>query len=87
MTVTEIVKKYLEKNGYSGLVNIDEECGCENKDLFPCCGDSDFSDCEAGYKRYCKDCPEKNRKKEEGESCPHDEDKDTEWCINLRRLR
>lgn len=45
-TVIEIVKNYLEENGYDGLCN--QECGCLTGDLVPC--DSDFSFCVPGYK-------------------------------------
>ena len=35
MTVKEIVREYLEENGFDGLYNVGE-CGCQNKDLMPC---------------------------------------------------
>lgn len=47
MTVQEIVKKYLEENGYDGLC--DDECGCFIDDLNPC--GSCMFDCQAGYKK------------------------------------
>ena len=53
MTVIEIVKKYLEENGYEGLVHADGECGCELDDLAPC--DEWFCQgCEPGYKVKCE---------------------------------
>ncbi len=36
MTVLEIVRKYLEENGYDGLCNPELECGCGLSDLAPC---------------------------------------------------
>ena len=51
MTVKEIVKKYLEDNGYSGLYEESGECGCELLDLAPC-GDM-MERCHAGYKVKC----------------------------------
>ena len=56
MSVKEIVKKYLENNGYDGLYN--EICGCQNSDLMPCCCEG-IEDCEAGYKIPCipETCP------------------------------
>jgi len=49
MNVKDIVKKYLEDNGYDGLYA--DYCGCEIDDLFPCC--EDFGDCEPGIKVAC----------------------------------
>ena len=46
--VSGIVYKYLVENGYSGLCNMDNECGCEIDDLFPCC--DCLLDCVAAYK-------------------------------------
>ena len=47
MTVKEIVKKYLEDNGYDGLCTFD--CGCPIDDLIPC-GDC-FESCVPGHKK------------------------------------
>lgn len=55
MTVLEIVKKYLEDNGFDGLYNSDLECACEKDHLEPCCEMS--PEREAGYKYPC-DCGE-----------------------------
>lgn len=46
MNVKEIVKEYLEKNGFGGLH--DDYCGCEINDLFPC--DNVCSNCIPGIK-------------------------------------
>ena len=46
MYVRDMVKDYLEKNGYDGLFN-DCMCGCHVDDLIPCCGACDL--CEPGY--------------------------------------
>jgi len=48
MTIKEIVKKYLIKNGYDGLCNFDDGCGCKIKDLMPC-GDPNIQDCVPGH--------------------------------------
>jgi hypothetical protein len=47
MNAKEIVKKYLEENGYDGLFNWYGECGCKKDYLFPC--ESCPAYCEAGY--------------------------------------
>ena len=46
MTVLEIVKLYLEANGYDGLY--DDDCGCGKDDLAPCAGIDCFSHCRPG---------------------------------------
>jgi hypothetical protein len=51
MDVIDIIREYLEKNGYDGLYNSDLECGCEVDDLAPC--DNVGHDCAAGYKYPC----------------------------------
>jgi hypothetical protein len=45
MTVIEIVKNYIEENGFDGLCN--EDCGCMLGDI-PLCGDP-FYDCIPAY--------------------------------------
>jgi hypothetical protein len=45
-TVIEIVKAYLEENGFDGLY-AEDECGCKKDDLAPC-GELGES-CNAGY--------------------------------------
>jgi hypothetical protein len=61
-TVSEIVKQYLEDNGYDGLYdpdNDDEGCGCLNNDLFIGGVDCGLK-CRAGYNvtipDYAKEC-------------------------------
>ena len=51
MTVAEIVREYLEKNDFDGLVEEDAECGCDLDDLAPC-GEMRAT-CEAGHKTDC----------------------------------
>jgi hypothetical protein len=46
MEVKEIVKKYLEDNGFDGLF-FPGECGCMKDELMPC--ENMCADCEAGY--------------------------------------
>jgi hypothetical protein len=46
-----IVKKFLEENGYDGLVATGAECECEVSDLAPC-GEM-INDCLPGYKVPC----------------------------------
>ena len=58
MTVKEIVKEYLEKNGYDGLCG--ENCGCGLDDFMPCgmfANDSTVIGCKPAYKHKCNsDC-------------------------------
>jgi len=44
----DIVKEYLIKNGYEGLLNEDEDCGCCVDDLMPC--DGAYGQCSPAYK-------------------------------------
>ena len=46
MTVKEIVKAYLEVNGYDGLYATGD-CACKIDDLMAC--DESLDDCMAGY--------------------------------------
>ncbi len=50
MTIKQIIKEWLGKNGYDGLTG--EECGCQLSDLMPC-NDPNIFLCEAGYKVPC----------------------------------
>jgi len=50
MDVREIVKEYLEKNGYDGLFH-PGMCSCTSDDLFPC--GEPYPWCEPGYKVPC----------------------------------
>ena len=45
MNIYDIIREYIEKNGYDGLVS--EECGCVLGDLAPC---EMMDDCEPAYK-------------------------------------
>ena len=54
MTVKDIIKKYLEDNGYDGLCN--EICGCGLDDFMPCglfACDSSVIGCKPAYKHKC----------------------------------
>jgi hypothetical protein len=51
MTVKEIVREYLIKNGFEGLVNQDSECGCDMEDLIVC--DERCNNCEPAYRHKC----------------------------------
>ena len=48
MNVRDIVRNWLERNGFDGLLNRELECGCSLSDLEPC--DGIEMDCEPGYK-------------------------------------
>lgn len=56
MKVIDIVYEWLEQNGYDGLVDVDNECGCQLSDLAPC--EMLGQDCEAGYKRIVGNRPQ-----------------------------
>lgn len=45
--VNEIIVKFLDDNGFDGLVNGDIECGCSKLELAPC--GSDCMGCEPAY--------------------------------------
>ena len=49
MTVNEIVKKYLNDNGYIGLYNEEDECTCDVDDLEHCDGMLSYI-CKARHK-------------------------------------
>ena len=54
-TIKEIIKDYLEKNGYDGLFNGNIPCGCLKDDLNPC--GEPFDECLPGYRGACSgDC-------------------------------
>ncbi len=63
MTLHDIVKEWLEKNGYEGLYSVDADCGCKLDDLMPC-GEPGMN-CRAGHVVPCDpetcgadgDCP------------------------------
>lgn len=77
MNVREILKDWLKTHGYSGLMNFDSECGCDIDDLCPC-DEPNIDECEAGYKVYCKDCPDK-------EECEVREEYKCDWCIREKK--
>ncbi len=60
MTLKDIIKEWLIKNGYEGLYENDSSydgCGCAVEDLMPC--DEPSINCMAGYKVSCpgpEDC-------------------------------
>ena len=47
-TTADIIRKWLEQQGYDGLYNDEHQCGCLLDDLMPC-GYTDDR-CEAGYR-------------------------------------
>ena len=47
MTVKDIIKEYLIKNGYDGLYY--DDCGCVLEDFYPCSSEA-ILDCCPGYK-------------------------------------
>lgn len=65
LTVKEIIKKYLDENGYDGLYCPDL-CACKSDDLAPC--DNLTLECEPGFIRHCDSCNEK-KETSDGE-CP-----------------
>jgi len=52
MNLQDIVKNYLKDNGFDGLYNPDDPCGCSKDDLFPCACGFFPRDCNPGYR--CK---------------------------------
>lgn len=48
MNVKDIVKAYLEANGFTGLYNPYDPCGCDIDDLMPC--DSAAPACQPGHR-------------------------------------
>jgi len=54
-TVKEVIKHFLIRNKFDGLVNDDGECGCIIDDLMPCYPNEGILECKAGYKQPC-DC-------------------------------
>ena len=53
MEVKDIVREYLRKNNYDGLVNEWHICGCSHDDLAPCGQISDY--CEPAYRCGLRD--------------------------------
>lgn len=54
MTIREIVRKWLEENGFDGLCG--EECGCAIDDFAPCVNWDcvGILDCKPAYRIKCK---------------------------------
>ena len=48
MTGVDIVREYLEQNGFDGLCHAETECGCHLQDFF-ICGEN-LAECEPAYK-------------------------------------
>ncbi len=71
ITVAEIIRKYLEDNGFGGLFCADVPCGCGTDDLIPC--GEPGTECEAGYKKTCDKCDDNVH-----EYCDLS---DAAWCI------
>lgn len=72
MTVKEIVKKYLEENGFDGLC-CDRCSGCALGDLMNC--DLGKPDCKPGYGHDCDECDMQDCCGNEGFGIPNG------WCI------
>jgi len=53
MNLKSIIEEWLTDNGYDGLCNPDEECGCSFDDFMPCSEPS--MECQAGNKRKTPD--------------------------------
>ncbi len=53
-TVRDIVRQYLEAEGYDGLWSERWDCACFTEDLQPCEFDDCFK-CQAGYTCVCND--------------------------------
>jgi len=51
LDIRKIIKSYLRANGFDGLFNTDNPCGCKTNDLCPC--DGDMMDCRPGYLVDC----------------------------------
>lgn len=47
-SVKEMVREFLDANGYDGLCNPDAECGCPKDDLF-LCGEGQAGSCVCAY--------------------------------------
>lgn len=77
MNIKEIVEDYLKKNGFDGLYDADENCGCFIGELFTC--GQPQEKCIPGYKAICqKKCNEFNGCifSKPGQDCYRDEDED-----------
>ena len=63
ITVIEIISDYLRNNGYDGLYNAHDNCGCGKDDLSPCY-DNPFQ-CKPAYKTIGIDGPIYGPRKEQ----------------------
>lgn len=78
MDVKSIVAKYLNDNGYDGLVVADNGCGCQLSDLAPC---DEFSmDCQAAYKWTYGDIWEMKTTKQKSCAVCESQGDHKEWC-------
>ena len=57
--VSDIVKEYLDNNGYDGLYSPDGGCACLKEDLQPC--GENFCDCVPGIKKTFSELTEKQK--------------------------
>lgn len=58
MNTVDIIRKWLNENGFDGLMNTEgDPCGCHLGDFMPCGGEY-VVDCKAAYKRTCKHNPQ-----------------------------
>ena len=57
MNTVQIIRQWLNENGYDGLFNADLPCGCNLDDFMPCGGEHNVG-CKAAYKQVCKHNPE-----------------------------
>jgi hypothetical protein len=55
LTVKEIVRRFLVKEGFEGLFEDDGECACKLDDLMPCDGEYYIGSCEVGYIVPCEE--------------------------------
>lgn len=68
MNGIDMIREYLQQNGYDGLVCDDDDCACSIEDLAPCVsnlGRGVFEcralfDCQPGYKVICDNHCSKN---------------------------
>lgn len=75
-TKIEMVRGWLVKHGYTGLVCTDAPCGCELDDIDLCAQDN-MGDCEPGHIKWCKDCSKKDI-----DDC---EFLESNYCVRLKK--
>ena len=63
MTIKQIIRKYLDENGYDGLCLPDLECGCGLDDFAPC-PDGINEECEPAYRIKNEDLSEEERNRQ-----------------------